>query len=60
MVKPSEFTPRCSALLARMLGSAFGPDQVLVVQGDAALGAPSRSCPSTTCCSPARPKSGGG
>jgi len=39
MIKPSEFTPRVSALLARMLGAAFGPDQVLVVQGDAALGA---------------------
>ncbi len=39
MIKPSEFTPQVSALLARMLGEAFGPDQVLVVQGDAALGA---------------------
>jgi coniferyl-aldehyde dehydrogenase len=39
MVKPSEHTPNVSALLARLLGAAFGPDQVLVVQGDAALGA---------------------
>jgi coniferyl-aldehyde dehydrogenase len=39
MVKPSEHTPQVSALLARMLGSIFDPDQVLVVQGDAALGA---------------------
>jgi coniferyl-aldehyde dehydrogenase len=39
MIKPSEHTPHVSALLARLLGAAFGPDQVLVVQGDAALGA---------------------
>jgi coniferyl-aldehyde dehydrogenase len=39
MIKPSEFTPQVSALLARMLGAAFDSDQVLVVQGDAALGA---------------------
>src|SRR5688500_1955902 len=39
MIKPSEHTPQVSALLARMLGEVFGPDQVLVVQGDAALGA---------------------
>jgi coniferyl-aldehyde dehydrogenase len=39
MIKPSEHTPHVSLLLARMLGSIFDPDQVLVVQGDAALGA---------------------
>ena len=39
MIKPSEHTPQVSALLARMLASIFDPDQVLVVQGDAALGA---------------------
>jgi coniferyl-aldehyde dehydrogenase len=39
MIKPSEHTPQVSLLLARMLGSIFDPDQVLVVQGDAALGA---------------------
>ncbi len=39
MIKPSEFTPTVSALLARMLGEIFSPDEVLVVQGDAALGA---------------------
>jgi coniferyl-aldehyde dehydrogenase len=39
MIKPSEHTPNVSSLLARLLGAAFGPDQVLVVQGDAALGA---------------------
>jgi len=39
MIKPSEHTPRVSALLAKLMAAAFGPDQVLVVQGDAALGA---------------------
>ena len=39
MIKPSEFTPTVSALLARMLGEIFTADEVLVVQGDAALGA---------------------
>jgi coniferyl-aldehyde dehydrogenase len=37
MIKPSEHTPAVSALIARLLGAAFGPDQVVVVQGDAAL-----------------------
>ena len=39
MIKPSEATPTVSALLARMLGEIFSADEVLVVQGDAALGA---------------------
>jgi len=39
MIKPSEFTPTVSALIARMLGEVFTPDEVLVVQGDAALSA---------------------
>jgi coniferyl-aldehyde dehydrogenase len=39
MIKPSEFTPTVSALLARMLGEIFAADEVLVVQGDAALSA---------------------
>jgi coniferyl-aldehyde dehydrogenase len=39
MIKPSEFTPRVSALLARLLGEVFAPDQVVVVQGDASVGA---------------------
>ena len=39
MIKPSEATPRVSSLLARMLGEIFSADEVLVVQGDAALGA---------------------
>ncbi|MEO7252242.1 MAG: coniferyl aldehyde dehydrogenase [Arenimonas sp.] len=39
MIKPSEFTPTVSALLARVLGGIFAADEVLVVQGDAALSA---------------------
>ncbi len=38
MIKPSELTPVTGALLARMLGEAFAPDEVLVVQGDVAVG----------------------
>ena len=39
MIKPSEFTPRVSALLAQMLGEVFDADEVVVVQGDAELAA---------------------
>jgi len=39
MVKPSEHTPRTSALLARLLAEVFPPERVLVVQGDAVVGA---------------------
>ena len=39
MVKPSEFTPCVSALLEKMLGEVFSDDEVVVVQGDAAVGA---------------------
>ncbi len=39
MVKPSEFTPRTSALLATLLGEVFPAERVAVVQGDAAVGA---------------------
>ena len=39
MIKPSEFTPRVSALIARLVGEVFAPDQVVVVQGDAMVGA---------------------
>ncbi len=38
MVKPSEFTPRTSALLAEMVAQYFAPDQVAVVQGGRAVG----------------------
>lgn len=39
MLKPSELTPQTSALLARLIGQAFAPDEVCVVLGDAALSA---------------------
>ncbi len=38
MIKPSELTPETGALLARLLGDAFAPEEVLVVQGDVAVG----------------------
>jgi len=34
MIKPSEFTPATSHLLAKVLMEAFAPEDVLVVQGD--------------------------
>jgi len=34
MLKPSELTPQTSALMAELLGDAFAPDEVCVVQGD--------------------------
>ena len=39
MIKPSEFTPRTSDLLKRLLAETFPQEQVAVVTGDAALGA---------------------
>jgi coniferyl-aldehyde dehydrogenase len=39
MLKPSEYTPATSALLARLLGQAFSAEQVAVVTGDADIGA---------------------
>ncbi|MDD2868584.1 coniferyl aldehyde dehydrogenase [Neomegalonema sp.] len=39
MLKPSEFTPRTSALLAETLAGAFSAEEVAVVQGDARTGA---------------------
>jgi len=39
MLKPSELTPRTSALLATLLGQSFAPDEVCVVQGDGQLAA---------------------
>lgn len=38
MIKPSELTPRCGALLARMMGDAFSPDEATVVTGGMAVG----------------------
>ena len=39
MIKPSELTPRFSALLARLVAAAFDPAELCVVQGDARLAA---------------------
>jgi coniferyl-aldehyde dehydrogenase len=33
MIKPSEFSPHVSALIAEMIASAFAPEEVAVVQG---------------------------
>ncbi len=35
MIKPSELTPRCAGVIAEMLGGAFAPERVSVVQGGA-------------------------
>jgi coniferyl-aldehyde dehydrogenase len=39
IIKPSEFTPRTSALLARLIAETFHPSEVAVVFGEAAEGA---------------------
>ena len=39
MLKPSEHTPRTSALLAELLAEVFPPERVTCVQGDAGLAA---------------------
>ncbi|WP_213979370.1 coniferyl aldehyde dehydrogenase [Sphingomonas sp. dw_22] len=39
VVKPSEFTPQFSGLLARLIGEAFSPDEISVVLGGAEEGA---------------------
>ena len=38
MIKPSEFTPAFSELLARLVGAAFDADEMTVVTGDAETG----------------------
>src|SRR5262249_60340323 len=38
IIKPSEFTPRTSALLARLIGETFHPSEVAMVHGEAAEG----------------------
>jgi coniferyl-aldehyde dehydrogenase len=45
MLKPSEFTPETSRLLAGMLADTFPEEQVAVVTGDAAVGAAFASLP---------------
>ncbi|RZJ26780.1 MAG: coniferyl aldehyde dehydrogenase [Haliea sp.] len=39
MLKPSELTPATSALMAKLLGDVFAPDEVCVVQGDGEVAA---------------------
>jgi len=39
IIKPSEFTPRTSALLARLIAETFHPTEVAIVQGERAEGA---------------------
>lgn len=38
LVKPSELTPRCSALLQSMVAESFAPEEMAVVTGDAQVG----------------------
>lgn len=45
MLKPSELTPRTSALLGELIGEAFSADEFCVVEGDAALAAAFTSLP---------------
>jgi coniferyl-aldehyde dehydrogenase len=39
MLKPSELTPATSALMDKLLGEVYAPDEVCVVQGDGAVAA---------------------
>lgn len=39
LIKPSEFTPATSSLLANLIAGCFAPDHVAVIQGDAATAA---------------------
>ncbi|MDB5889764.1 MAG: coniferyl aldehyde dehydrogenase [Polaromonas sp.] len=39
MLKPSELTPRTSALMAQLIAAAFAPDELCVIEGDAATAA---------------------
>ncbi|MDP3605734.1 MAG: aldehyde dehydrogenase family protein, partial [Polaromonas sp.] len=45
MIKPSELTPHTSAQLAMLVAQFFTPDEVCVVQGDAALASAFSSLP---------------
>ena len=45
MLKPSELTPATSALMAKLIGQAFAPDEVCVVLGDGELAAEFSSLP---------------
>lgn len=35
MIKPSEYTPQCAALLAELISRYFAEDEMIVIQGDA-------------------------
>ena len=45
MLKPSELTPATSALLAALIGKAFAPEVLCVVQGDSSVAAEFASLP---------------
>jgi coniferyl-aldehyde dehydrogenase len=45
IIKPSEFTPRTSALLARLIAETFHPSEVALVHGEAAEGAQFSAAP---------------
>ncbi len=45
MLKPSEWTPETSALMASLIDKAFAPDELCVVQGDGAMAAEFSSLP---------------
>lgn len=45
MLKPSELTPRTSALLEELIAGAFSPDEFAVVQGDAGVASQFASLP---------------
>src|SRR5262249_8218030 len=37
ILKPSEMSPACSALMARMIGGTFAPEEIAAFEGDAAV-----------------------
>jgi coniferyl-aldehyde dehydrogenase len=45
IIKPSEFTPRTSALLGRLIAETFDPSEVAIVHGGAAEGATFSAAP---------------
>ena len=53
IVKPSEYTPACAALLAEMVAATFPADLVHVAWAGWSSPAPSRPLPGTICCTPA-------
>jgi coniferyl-aldehyde dehydrogenase len=45
VIKPSEFTPRASALLGRLIAETFDPSEVAIIQGGAVEGAAFSAAP---------------